>query len=77
MITAIEAHKTAADNKKKEETKVFNDINNGIERKIDDGCFSYTTTILSKKMRDSVTNYYSELGYEIDEYNNGMVSINW
>ena len=77
MITAIEAHKTATDNKKKEETKIFNDINSGIERKIEDGCFSYTTTILSKKMRDAVTNYYAELGYEIDEYNNGMVGINW
>lgn len=39
--------------------------------------FSVTTPILTNRMAEEISDYYTNLGYTITDYHNGMLGISW
>lgn len=76
-MTAEEARKVTQSNIDERDAKMFGKLDSLIDQAIYEGKFEITTPILNKSLADSVIIHYSDLGYEITNFNNNMYGIEW
>lgn len=76
-INATEARKQAENLNSEESAKIIGAIDSQIEQAVYNGDFTITTQHLTQRMKEAVINHYTEYGYEIVDYKNNMLGINW
>lgn len=76
-ITAKEAHSLSEQNLSDTLNKIVSRIDTMIDQAICDCKFSVTTPIMTKSQAQFIIERYTDLGYEVVDYNNNMFGISW
>ena len=76
-ISAQEARRLSESTNEERNNQMFGKLDSMIDQTIYEGGFSVTTPTLNKALAKAVIEHYSDLGYEIHDYNNNMYGINW
>lgn len=76
-INAKEARKNTEQLTNENTAKMIGDLDSKIDQAIYEGNFTITTPQLKGQMKKVITEHYKAYDYEVIDYNNNMLGINW